>query len=92
MTYKVEFSLSLPHKQIEKGYCEDPSGTVSTYQQLHESFTHINEQESKEVTPLPDIAPAAVLQSISSLPYRHNSECTASTSTCDCILDTIPFE
>ena len=78
--------------RLKKATVRTPSGTVSTYQQLHESFTHINEQESKEVTPLPDIAPAAVLQSISSLPYRHNSECTASTSTCDCILDTIPFE
>ena len=41
-----------------------PSGTVSTYQQLHDAFTHITEQEAKATTPLPDIAPAAILQSI----------------------------
>ena len=41
-----------------------PSGAVSTYQQLHDSFTHITQQEANAATPAPDIAPAAALQSI----------------------------
>ena len=77
--------------RLKKATVRTPSGTVSTYQQLHESFTHITEKESTEVTPLPDVPPAALLQSICTLPYGHKSECTASTSHCDCILDTIPF-
>ena len=77
--------------RLKKATVRAPSGTVSTYEQLHESFTHITEKESKEATPLPDIPPAAVLQSICNLPYRHNSECTATTSNCDCSLDIIPF-
>ena len=77
--------------RLKKATLRTPSGTVSTYQQLHESFTHITEKESTEVTPLPDVPPAALLQSICTLPYGHKSECTESTSHCDCILDTIPF-
>ena len=77
--------------RLKKAIVRTPSGTVSTYQQLHESFTHITEKESTEVTPLPDVPPAAILQSIYTLPYGHTRECTASTSHCDCILDTIPF-
>ena len=68
-----------------------PSGTVSTYQHLYDSFTHITEEEAQASPPLPDIAPAALLQSIYSLPYSHNIECASPDSTCECILDVIPF-
>ena len=64
-----------------------PSGTVSTYQQLHDAFTHITEQEANAATPVPGIAPAAALQSIYTLPYRHNTGCGFPESSCECILD-----
>ena len=45
--------------RLKKATVRTPSGTVSTYQQLHDSFTHITEQEANEATPVPDIIPAA---------------------------------
>ena len=77
--------------RLKKVTVRTPSGTVSTYQLLHDSFTHITEQEANEATPVPDIAPAAALQSIYTLPYRHNTGCGFPDSPCECILDTIPF-
>ena len=77
--------------RLKKAHVRTPSGTVSTYQQLHDSFTHITEEEAEASTPLPDIAPAALLQSIYSLPYSHNIGCATPDSTCECILDVIPF-
>ena len=77
--------------RLKKANVRTPSGSVSTYQQLCEAFTHITEEEAKAATPLPDIAPAAILQSIYNLPYQHHSGCTLPNSTCECILDVIPF-
>ena len=77
--------------RLKKATVRTPSGTVSTYQQLHDAFTHITEQEAKATTPLPDIAPAAILQSIYPLPYKHNTGCSLLDSTCECILDIVPF-
>ena len=69
-----------------------PSGAVSTYQQLHDSFTHITQQEANAATPVPDIAPAAALQSIYPLSYRHNTGCGFPDSPCECILDNNPLQ
>lgn len=77
--------------RLKKATVRTPSGIVSTYQQLHDSFTHITEQEAQASTPLPDIAPAAILQSIYTLPYFHNKGCSLPSSVCECILDVIPF-
>ena len=77
--------------RLKKATVRTPSGAVSTYQQLHDSFIHITEQEASAATPVPDIAPAAALQSIYTLPYRHNTGCGFPDSPCECILDTIPF-
>ena len=77
--------------RLKKATVRTPSGTVSTYQQLHDSFTHITEQEANAATPALDIAPAAVLQSIYTLPYKHNTGCGFPDSPCECILDTILF-
>ena len=77
--------------RLKKATVRTPSGTVSTYQQLHDSFTHITQQEANEATPVPDIAPAAALQSIYPLPYRHTTGCAFPDSPCECVLDTIPF-
>ena len=77
--------------RLKKATVRTPSGTVSTYQQLHDAFTHITEQEAKATTPLPDIAPAAILQSIYTLPYKHTTGCSLLDSTCECILDIVPF-
>ena len=77
--------------RLKKATVRTPSGTVYTYQQLHDSFTHITEQEANAATPVPDIAPAAALQSIYPLPYRHTTGCAFPESPCECVLDTIPF-
>ena len=77
--------------RLKKANVRTPSGSVSTYQQLCEAFTHITEEEANAATPLPDTAPAAILQSIYNLPYQHHSGCTTPNSTCECILDVIPF-
>ena len=77
--------------RLKKATVRTPSGTVSIYQQLHDAFTHITEQEAKATTPLPDIAPAAILQSIYPLPYKHTTGCSLLDSTCECILDMVPF-
>ena len=61
--------------RLKKATVRTPSGAVSTYQQLHDSFTHITQQEANAATPAPDIAPAAALQSIYPLSYRHNTGC-----------------
>ena len=50
--------------RLKKAPVRTPSGTVSTYQQLHDSFTHISEEEATAATSLSDVAPAAILQSI----------------------------
>ena len=68
-----------------------PSGTVSTYQQLHDSFTYTSEEEATTATSSPDIAPAAIFQSIYSLPHQHNTGCSLLDSTCECILDNSSF-
>ena len=77
--------------RLKKATVRTPSGAVSTYQQLHDSFTHITQQEANAATPVPDIAPAAALQSIYPLAYRHNTGCGFPDSPCECILDIIPF-
>ena len=77
--------------RLKKATVRTPSGAVSTYQQLHDSFTHITQQEANAATPAPDIAPAAALQSTYPLSYRHNTGCGFPDSPCECILDTIPF-
>ena len=77
--------------RLKKATVRTPSGTVSTYQQLYDAFTHITEQEAKVTTPLPDIAPAAILQSIYTLPYKHTTGFSLLDSTCECILDIVPF-
>ena len=77
--------------RLKKVTVRTPSGAVSTYQQLHDSFTHITQQEANAATPVPDIAPAAALQSIYPLSYRHNIGCGFPDSPCECILDIIPF-
>ena len=77
--------------RLKKATVRTPSGTVSTYQQLHDAFTHITEQEAKATTSLPDIAPAAIFQSIYTLPYKHTTGCSLLDSTCECILDIVPF-
>ena len=77
--------------RLKKVTVRTPSGAVSTYQQLHDSFTHITQQEANAATPAPDIAPAAALQFIYPLSYRHNTGCGFPDSPCECILDTIPF-
>ena len=77
--------------RLKKATVRTPSGTVSTYQQLHDSFIHITEQETNAATPVRDIAPAAALQSIYTLPYKHNTGCRFPDSPCECILDIILF-
>ena len=77
--------------RLKKASVRTPSGTVTTYQQLHDSFTHIIEEEAKPSTSHPDIAPAAILHSIYNLPYSHHYDCTQPSVMCDCILDIIPF-
>ena len=77
--------------RLKKATVRTPSGTVTTYQQLHDSFNHITQQEADEATPVPDIAPAAALQSIYPLPYNHTTGCAFPDSPCECVLDIIPF-
>ena len=66
-----------------------PSGIVSTYTQLCDTFHHISQQEAKEATPLPDVSPAALLQSMYDLPIHHH--CDLPPAACDCILDAVPL-
>ena len=77
--------------RLKKATVRTPSGTATTYKQLCESFTHIAEAEAQVSTPLPEVAPAALLQSVYTLPYKHCSDCTEFSTTCECILDIIPF-
>ena len=76
---------------MQKAPVRTPSGTGSIYQQLHDSFTHTSEEEATAATSLSDIAQAAILQSIYSLPHQHNTGCSLLDSTCECILDIVPF-
>ena len=66
-----------------------PTGTASTYDQLRDAFTHITNQEMDQDTSksLPDIAPAAILQSV--YPNLYNHRCSTR-SLCTCILDVLP--
>ena len=64
-----------------------PSGIVSIYTQLCDTFHHISQQEAKEATPLPDVSPAVLLQSMYDLPIHHHLQPAA----CDCILDAVPL-
>ena len=66
-----------------------PTGTASTYDQLRDAFTHITNQEMDQDTSksLPDIAPAAILQSVYTNPYNHRC---STRSLCTCILDVLP--
>ena len=78
--------------RLKKAPVRTLSGTVSIYQQLHDSFTHTSEEEAATTaTSFPDNTPAAILQSIYSLPHKHNTGCSLLDSTCECILDIVPF-
>ena len=77
--------------RLKKATVRTPSGTVSIYQQLYGSFTHTSEEAATTATYFPDIAPAAILQSIYSLPHQHNTGCSLLDSTCECILAIVPF-
>ena len=65
-----------------------PSGIVSTYSQLRDAFQCITEEEAKQATPLPDVAPAALLQSVYDFPIQHHC---AQQSACNCVMDLIPL-
>ena len=62
-----------------------PSGVLTTYEQLRDAFTRINQEEAEQATPLPDIAPATLLQVVyDSAPYYH---CNGHTPNCTCVMD-----
>ena len=65
-----------------------PSGIVSTYSQLHDVFQCITQEEAKQAIPLPDVAPAALLQSVYNFPIQHHCE---QQSACNCVVDLIPL-
>ena len=54
-------------------------------------LTHTSEEAATTATYFPDIAPAAILQSIYILPHQHNTGCSLLDSTCECILAIVPF-
>ena len=51
---------------LKKAKLRTPSGTATTYDELQDTFSNAVDKDNS-TTPLPDIAPAAVFQSLFSL-------------------------
>ena len=63
---------------LKKAKLCTPSGTATTYDELQDTFSH--GLDTEVATPLPDVAPAAVFQSL----FNLNNYKTSPLSTCDC--------
>lgn len=63
---------------LKKAKLCNPSGTATTYDELWDIFSHGFDTEV--ATPLPDVATAAVFQSL----FNLNNYNTSPFSTCDC--------
>ena len=73
---------------LKKAKLCTPSGTATTYDELRDTFSNAVDKDNS-TTPLPDIAPAAVFQSLFSLNYYKSSpfiNCDCPSTLCFCCL------
>ena len=73
---------------LKKAKLHTPFGTATTYDELRDTFSNAVDKDNS-TTPLPDIAPAAVFQSLFSLNYYKSSpfiNCDCPSTLCFCCL------
>ena len=74
--------------RLKKATIRTPSGIVSTYSELHDTFTHLKDSDKATPQPLPDIPPAAMLQSLQALNLHKKTPvlaCNCSPLKCTCV-------